>query len=405
MLQNNIAALARVQTLDRDALLIVLARYKDVVQGAKVVAALKNAEADSPLTCLPDKNPAGITAGISAVAKTAGVQTARLILPEGDTEAEEKLRVYAAEMGITLSVDYSDHIDATRLEGNNLWSISELVSLADMLCEFPETALLTIDDGTVQEVLLGTPMQKLLPAGAKAYVIGHTFHVPEVRNRTVSRDLCSYGCTIRTIPQDACIVQEGLQEVQALRKLSCGRCTLCREGLYQHYRIFDGIGKARSKRTDTTLLNELAEEMADSATCSVGELAGKTVLSVVTNFSAEISSHMDRRICPAGACTAFIEYYIEPATCQGCGKCAEACPKQCITVKKGYTSFIESYGCTKCGKCVEICPNGSIHKTIGTVPKTAERPQRLKGVDTQEDAAPERSRTGPRRRHARDRQK
>ena len=44
--------------------------------------------------------------------------------------------------------------------------------------------------------------------------------------------------------------------------------------------------------------------------------------------------------------------------CIGCGKCAEACPQQCISKGKPYV--INHDHCLQCGLCAEVCPTDAI---------------------------------------------
>lgn len=44
--------------------------------------------------------------------------------------------------------------------------------------------------------------------------------------------------------------------------------------------------------------------------------------------------------------------------CDGCGKCAEACPADAIGVQMLAT--IDPWACTGCGRCVVACPQEAI---------------------------------------------
>ena len=44
--------------------------------------------------------------------------------------------------------------------------------------------------------------------------------------------------------------------------------------------------------------------------------------------------------------------------CIGCGRCAEACPQQCITPGEPYQ--IAGDHCLRCGLCQETCPVGAV---------------------------------------------
>lgn len=59
----------------------------------------------------------------------------------------------------------------------------------------------------------------------------------------------------------------------------------------------------------------------------------KIVLSATEQFEEEYEAHIRKKICPAGACTAFVNIYIDPSVCNGCGECMDICPKDCIEGK------------------------------------------------------------------------
>ena len=50
------------------------------------------------------------------------------------------------------------------------------------------------------------------------------------------------------------------------------------------------------------------------------------------------------------------------ASCDGCGKCAEACPVKAVSVEQGKAQ-IDYNKCLFCGKCVEACANDSLTHT------------------------------------------
>ncbi|MDD3643788.1 MAG: ATP-binding protein, partial [Candidatus Krumholzibacteria bacterium] len=59
----------------------------------------------------------------------------------------------------------------------------------------------------------------------------------------------------------------------------------------------------------------------------------------------------------------------DPATCTGCGKCAEACNYNAIAVIKGKVLIFNEL-CHSCGVCVYVCPENSLTETdvaVGTV--------------------------------------
>jgi ferredoxin len=52
---------------------------------------------------------------------------------------------------------------------------------------------------------------------------------------------------------------------------------------------------------------------------------------------------------------------IDPATCEGCGECAKACPASMITCEEGKAEVTGNPDeCMGCESCVAICPSQSV---------------------------------------------
>jgi formate hydrogenlyase subunit 6/NADH:ubiquinone oxidoreductase subunit I len=46
--------------------------------------------------------------------------------------------------------------------------------------------------------------------------------------------------------------------------------------------------------------------------------------------------------------------------CDGCGKCAKACPCDCIELEGTSTPVVDVGTCVRCGLCVDACPDGAV---------------------------------------------
>jgi len=55
---------------------------------------------------------------------------------------------------------------------------------------------------------------------------------------------------------------------------------------------------------------------------------------------------------------------INSEQCEKCNNCVEACPMECIALRKGRLR-VNSKGCIQCLCCMEVCPNGAINLREG----------------------------------------
>ena len=60
----------------------------------------------------------------------------------------------------------------------------------------------------------------------------------------------------------------------------------------------------------------------------------------------------------------------EARVCVACSPapCAQACPTECLTQRKGGGVKVKSELCIKCGKCAEACPVNAIYLDEDTNP-------------------------------------
>ena len=155
--------------------------------------------------------------------------------------------------------------------------------------------------------------------------------------------------------EDTCMVDVARYFVNFLKDESCGKCTPCREGLYQMYEILDAICSGNGKTEDLALLEEVALAMKDSSLCMLGGTAPNPVLTTLRFFKDEYTAHIRDKKCPAGVCKALIRYQINPEVCTGCGVCQRNCPQQAISGKERNPRVIDPEKCIKCGICIDSC--------------------------------------------------
>ncbi len=137
---------------------------------------------------------------------------------------------------------------------------------------------------------------------------------------------------------------------------SCGKCTPCREGLFQMHKILTRITEGEGRDTDIELLEQLAAYVGESSLCQLGGTAPNPVLSTLRYFRDEYEAHILDKKCSAGVCKALVTFGIDAEDCKGCGICLKDCPTDAISGEKKAPHRIDSAVCIQCGVCYENCP-------------------------------------------------
>lgn len=392
MLTNNTKALILAENIKKEAALrclhgiydygvspvAVLDMIKEKPGCNVIVGALNNADTDGMLQILAKTNPAGLAAGLLVLSKAAGAVQALLILRNADNEAE--LLASAQTAGIPLTVEVNELVNARAHKEQLIFHLETLAAIADKLTGTEPGILLAVNDDMPQEIKFGTKLAAMTDrTNVKAVMMNHTFYGADILDTVITKEQ-SYGSgVLHVICESECVVDQAKKELALLRKQSCGKCTFCREGLYQLNMIFEDITKGLAKKEDLAMIEELTAAMEFSSNCTLGKMAGAPAASVVTAFLAEVDEHVKKKNCPTGQCLAFTIIYVDPEKCQGCGKCLGICPVNCIDGEKGYNFRIDEFDCTRCGKCIDACPQQAIIKTSGKVPKFLTKSTGVKG--------------------------
>ena len=140
---------------------------------------------------------------------------------------------------------------------------------------------------------------------------------------------------------------------------SCGKCTPCRIGNKRLLELLTKITEGKGTEEDLVDLKDLATTIKTTSLCGLGKCAPNPVLSTLEYFYDEYLAHVKDHKCPAGKCTAMLDYYITDA-CKGCTMCAKVCPAGCITGNKKEQHVIDTSKCLKCGTCIDKCKFNAI---------------------------------------------
>jgi NADH-quinone oxidoreductase subunit F len=160
--------------------------------------------------------------------------------------------------------------------------------------------------------------------------------------------------------EGTCMVDVAKYFVHFLQEESCGKCLPCREGLKRMGEILDGITEGKGNEESLSLLEELAEVVADTSLCGLGKTAPNPVLSALRYFRSEFEDHIYRKKCPAAVCTPLIQYSISEVDCKGCEACKKVCPTKAIEGEKKQSHRILVDLCSKCGSCNDVCKANAV---------------------------------------------
>ena len=162
--------------------------------------------------------------------------------------------------------------------------------------------------------------------------------------------------------EDNCMVNVAKYFLTFLKEESCGKCTPCREGIPQMLAILERITRGEGVDEDIRKLEDLADLLADTSLCALGQTAANPVISTIRYFREEYEQHIREGRCPAKECRGLFAYEIDAEACKGCGICLKNCPDHAITGERKEAHVIDQNKCTKCGTCLEKCPFNAVLK-------------------------------------------
>jgi NADH-quinone oxidoreductase subunit F len=159
-----------------------------------------------------------------------------------------------------------------------------------------------------------------------------------------------------------------------VRKESCGKCILCREGAWQVYEILRGITDGQAQSGDMELMTELLEHMRSNAGCELSQEAAWRSLELMKATAEEWDLHIRRKRCTNLICRSAYTLSVDPSLCDGCGACAASCQAGAIAGSDGLIHVIRTEKCKQTLACMKVCPKGAIKKAGPVKPKIPVEP-------------------------------
>ncbi|RJP66491.1 MAG: NADH-quinone oxidoreductase subunit NuoF [Candidatus Abyssobacteria bacterium SURF_17] len=107
--------------------------------------------------------------------------------------------------------------------------------------------------------------------------------------------------------EDTCMVDMARYFMDFCQDESCGKCTPCRVGTRRMLEILQRICNGKGLEGDIELLEEMAQNIKDTALCGLGQTAPNPVLSTIRYFRNEYEAHIRDKRCPAAVCSALFK--------------------------------------------------------------------------------------------------
>jgi NADH-quinone oxidoreductase subunit F len=238
------------------------------------------------------------------------------------------------------------------------------------------------------EVPLGTPLGKIIfdigggvPNGRRFKAVqlggpsGGVIPVQYLNTPTDYEAITALGAIMGSggmvvMDENSCMVDVAKFFLQFTRDESCGKCTPCRAGIPRMLDILNKITSGEGKMEDLDTLSELAEMIASTSLCGLGQTSPNPVLTTLRHFREEYEAHIVDKKCPAAVCGALFK-----APCQHTCPVQLDIPGYVSLIKEG--KFAEAYCLIKqrnplpavCGRvchqpCESKCRRGQIDEPI-----------------------------------------
>ncbi|BCZ44982.1 hypothetical protein psyc5s11_10490 [Clostridium gelidum] len=349
----------------------------------KLITGFNNIDNSYVSICLLENDPANVFGGMAILGRAVDISKGVLYIPEEKANLKEvlenrikEIELFGFEVEIAIGkidvrqvedYDLVHHIDtmasiAAYFDVEEEYVPSKIVSVTGAVKkpgvgEIPEnTNVIAIVEkisggfeGEIQAIVLGGKSGKCIAESEAEKTIfeGNSTNEIIALNKT------------------ECIVDFAKQGIIKMYEGTCGKCTFCREGLYQLKQMISDATEGKGKAEDLELIEEIANEVSEETLCSYGQKSTEFVKTSMLLFKSNYESHIKRKKCPVDLCGNSQNIAIKGDICDGCGECVDVCDFDAIEGKSGYIHMIDEFDCTKCGKCIDICPVSAIVKILG----------------------------------------
>ncbi len=109
--------------------------------------------------------------------------------------------------------------------------------------------------------------------------------------------------SITVLNEKRCIVDVAKNIAKFFRHESCGKCTPCRVGNEQMYKVINRISKGQGKESDISLMEKLGCTMKLTSFCGLGQTASNIILQSLKKFPDEWNIHIFDKRCPVDVCS------------------------------------------------------------------------------------------------------
>jgi NADH-quinone oxidoreductase subunit F len=163
------------------------------------------------------------------------------------------------------------------------------------------------------------------------------------------------------LDETSCMVEIARFFLEFTQNESCGKCTFCRVGTRRMLEILTRITMGEGRPGDVEKIEKLGRQIRETSLCGLGQSAPNPALTTIKYYRDEYEAHINEKRCPAGACTALVDFFIEAEKCTGCTLCAKKCPVEAIAGQKSQAHAIDTEKCVRCGRCITSCKFDAIY--------------------------------------------